>query len=105
VAVTPIKDYVEKIDTYFEMLKGKKPRIDLDWGLWSREMNLEIRDRINNRDPQTRQLSMVFNYWLTVSQLLDLEFRYRKGVFGKNKLKKKRQEVKLLRQAIFQEAI
>ena len=93
-------DFVALIENQFEEYCGKIGRMDLQWGKWSVVMNKEIRRRIDNRDKDTPLLAMVYNYWITMSQLLDLMFRYKGKLFGKNKIKKKVREAQRLKESM-----
>lgn len=93
-------DFVRLIESQFEEYCGKVDRVDVKWGKWSAVMNREIRRRIDNKDKDTPQLAMVYNYWVTISQLLDLRFKYRRKLFGRNKIKKKIREAQRLKEAM-----
>lgn len=95
-----IENFIELIETNFEEYSGKISRVDVKWGMWSRIMNKEIRRRIDEKDPDSIRLSMVFNYWITMSQLLELKFKYKGKLFGRNKIKKKIREAQLMKEAL-----
>jgi len=69
-----IVDYIEQIDAKFlEGKKAKWSRFGVEWGTWSRKMNLEIRAKLEAGDhPQPLLLKMILPYWLLKSQLLEL---------------------------------
>jgi hypothetical protein len=92
-----IQDYVKLIEERFALYDGKIGRSDIKWGMWSREMNLEIRKRIEAKDPITTQLHHVFNLWTLYSQLLELRHKYKGKLFGANKIKQKVKEIKRMR--------
>lgn len=72
-----IKEYIELIDRkYFEAKKNRISRFSVEWGKWSRAMNLELR---------TLSLRHVFLYWINRSQLLDLYYKSKIGNLGKKK--------------------
>jgi len=95
-----IQEYVELIDRKFALYVDKIPRSDLAWGMWSREMNLELKKRIKEKDPLAPQLSTVFNLWVCYSQLLDLRMKYKGRFFGANKIKQKVREIKRLKEIL-----
>ena len=86
-----IQDFMELIDTEFEEHVGKIGRLNVEWGIWSRDMNVEIRYRMTNIQDNDMQiaLGLVFSYWTTVSQLLDLLNEDGKGVIEKLFLSRK----------------
>lgn len=92
-----IQEYINVIEEQFAKCVDKMGRVDVRWGKWSREMNLEIRARIDAQDTETPQLSMVFNLWINYSQLLDLRMKYKGRVFGANKIKQKIREIHRLK--------
>jgi len=94
------EDFVSLINNKFSEYCGKIRRVDIEWGRWSVVMNREIRKRIDAKDPQTPQLAMVYNYWIVMSQLLDLKHRYKGKFFGKNKIKQKIREAQRLVEAM-----
>ena len=67
------------IETMFKEYAGKIDRLDIAWGIWSREMNLEINQRLKGDHPDSGLLGLVFSYWVVISQLLDIVYRF-KGV-------------------------
>lgn len=82
-----IKGYLNLIDQkYFESKKARISRFSLEWGMWSREMNIKTRKQIKSDHPQSTELKYVFIYWVTISQLLEL---YHKSKILKRGLKKK----------------
>jgi len=93
-------DFVSLINDRFREHCGKIGRIDLKWGQWSVIMNREIRKRIDAKDPEMKQLAMVYSYWTVMSQLLDLKFRYKGKFFGKSKIKQKIREAQRLVEAM-----
>ena len=87
---TPI-DFVNLIDIKFDEMVGQNSRFDTKWGIWSREMNAEIRTRTNNSVDNTEQviLGLVFGYWIAVSNLLELLSPTKKGVLERFLLESK----------------
>ncbi len=94
------EDFVKLIETNFEEYCGKISRIDLKWGKWSVVMNKEIRRRLDSKPKNAPQLAMVYNYWIVISQLLELKFIYKGKFFGKNKIKQKIREAQRLKGAM-----
>lgn len=94
------KDFVKLIESNFEEYCGKIGRLDVAWGKWSVIMNKEIRRRLDSKPDNAAQLAMVYNYWVVISQLLELKFRYKGKLFGKNKIKKKIREAQRLKEAM-----
>jgi len=96
-----IQDYIDLIDQKFAIYVDKIGRSDIAWGLWSRDMNVEIRKRIEAKDPNDLithpQLVMIISLWQVYSQLLDLRMRYRGKIFGANKIKQKVREIHRLK--------
>jgi len=94
------EDFVKLIEANFEEYCGKISRLDIKWGKWSVIMNKEIRRRIDEKADNTPQLAMVYNYWIIISQLLELKFKYKGKLFGKGKIKKKIREARRLKGAM-----
>lgn len=70
-----ISKLFDVIDAKFEICKNKNlSRFSVEWGKWSREMNIAIREMIENDHPKKVQLQDVFAYWTTSSQLLELYY-------------------------------
>ena len=103
VRYTP-KDFIVLIDGKFMELAGKINRIDLKWGLWSREMNLEIRERNERNDPDTLILGLVFAYWMTISQLIDLIYSAKglKRFLLEKKIRNKAGEAQIIREKVYE---
>ena len=95
-----IQEYIDLIEEQFAKCVDKVGRTDLKWGVWSRSMNVEIRERIDAKDPEAALLSQVFNLWINYSQLLDLRMRYTGKIFGSNKIKQKIREIERVREFI-----
>lgn len=91
--------YIELIDRKFEEAKAKKiSRFSVEWGDWSRKMNLEVRSIIesNSTDEfESAMLKGILPYWLVTSELLELNLRSRILVKKKiRKLTRDRQNIK-----------
>jgi hypothetical protein len=70
------KDYVAHIDEKFYAAKRKKmSRFDVEWGQWSRQMNLALRLRTVPGDPDCLVFKHVFMYWTVLSRLLELNLK------------------------------
>lgn len=92
-----IINYLELIDEkYIEAKRKRLSRFSVEWGTFSRGMNLEIREKIENGDhPQIPLLKSILPYWLTTSELLELH--YKSKILKRSKkrqLSKKRQAIK-----------
>ena len=74
-----IKDYVDLIDTKYRSAKEKKlSRMSIEWGKWSRKMNLQIRQKLKEGGhPQDVLYRYIFIYWVNRSQLLELHFKHK----------------------------
>jgi hypothetical protein len=57
----------------------------MEWSVFSREINVEIRNRIKAEDPEAGRLRGVFIYWSIQSQILELVFKSRILGHGKKK--------------------
>ena len=67
-------DYIMKIeDMYDECRKSHLDRLSLQWGKFSREMNLDLQtDIANAKDPNLRsRFNFVFVFWLEMSKCLN----------------------------------
>jgi hypothetical protein len=93
-------DFVTLINDKFREHCGKISRVDIKWGKWSVVMNKEIRRRLDGKPDNAPQLAMVYNYWIVMSQLLELKFKYKGKFFGKNKIKQKIREAQRLMEAM-----
>lgn len=95
--LTPVQ-LIDLINIKFEWAKKARiSRMSVEWGKWSREMNVTIRARIDaGNDPFEIRLKYVFIYWTLVSQLL--EMHYSKKLFGQSKKKKLMKEAKAIRE-------
>lgn len=92
-------DYVLLIDSQYSKAKAAGlSRIDVKWGKWSRQMNLELRERIEAHDPEEPKLKLIVVYWTMRSQLLELHAK--KSVFGASKKKRLAREIKQMRTLI-----
>ena len=83
---TPVK-FIELIDKKFLECKRKGcSRYDTEWGGWSREMNLVLRERIESgKDAYEMSLKFVVVYWMAKSQILEFYFKGRYLHVGKRK--------------------
>jgi len=93
-----VLDYIELIDEkYVEAKRLRVSRFDDEgWGFWSREMNLEIRAKVEDgKHPQVALLKSILPYWLTTSELLELHHRSKvSGLAKKKRLSKERAAIK-----------
>jgi len=71
--------YIELIDKQYKTARTMRySRFSDWWGIWSRKMNLEIREKVESgKHPQPILLKQVFPYWITMSKLLELHVRHR----------------------------
>lgn len=96
--LTNVQNYIELIDSkYLEAKKKRISRYDSKWGLWSRNMNLEIRQKINTikNKADIAMLKSILPYWLVTSELLELHHKSRiLGSSKKKKLSKQRHDIK-----------
>lgn len=101
------RDFLQLIDSKFEEHLGKITRTDLAWGTWSREMNLELRRRIDSESVENKAVSgFIFVYWITMSQLLDLFYNCKgiKRFLYEKKIKSKIDEAASLKERILRES-
>ncbi len=94
-----IKGYLDLINkNYLAAKKSRTSRFSIEWGKWSREMNIETRELIESKNPQALELKYVFIYWTIKSQLLEL---YHKGKILKLGTKKRlEKEARVLKKDI-----
>lgn len=72
-----VRDHVDLIDKqYREAKRDKLSRFSVEWGRWSREMNLELHRKIQAASPQQILYKYVFIYWTLKSQLLEVWFKF-----------------------------
>jgi len=96
-------EFIELIDRKFLEYAGKIDRLNIEWGIWSREMNLELRNRMEKYGHKSPVYSMIFSYWVLVSELLDLVSKYNNGIkkiIGKKKIENKSEEAKMMKARI-----
>ena len=93
-------EYVELIEEMYKKARLKKiSRMSVEWGMWSRQMNLETRARIESgKDPEELKLKYVFVLWTTRSQLLELH--YERPFFKLARKKKLAKECRQLKEMI-----
>lgn len=93
--------YLDVIDEQYRQGKGSISRLDPEWGIWSRGMNLEIRAKLEDKEsphPQPMLLKLVTLYWLQRSRLLELHFKSK--FHGQVKKKRLLKEIKQIREDI-----
>ncbi len=73
------KEYLGMInEEYFKAKKKRLSRFSEEWGLWSVAMNRTLRKRTEGKkDIETMKFRYVFIYWTLVSELLELNHKYR----------------------------
>ena len=95
---TNVQKYIETIDSKFMEAKKKRiSRYSPEWGIWSRDMNLEIRKSIGSckNDIEIAMLNSILPYWLVTSELLELHHKSKiSGLSKKKRLSKQRREIK-----------
>lgn len=70
-----VLNYVDLIDQRFQDgVEKALSRFSIEWGRWSREMNVELRKQIERGDTQSVLYKYVFIYWITKSRLLEVMF-------------------------------
>lgn len=89
-------EYIELIDQkYLEAKMIRISRFSVEWGKWSREMNLGINELTKSKTPQVSILKYVFVYWINRSKLLELYHKSKMGKLGlKKRLEKEGQDLK-----------
>lgn len=98
--ITP-KMFLEQIDIKFSEYRGKKDRLSLEWGHFSRGMNLEIKDYLKHLPEKSLlrdQYNYVSIYWTIKSRLLDLHMKSK--LFGQNKIKKENRMANRIKEMI-----
>jgi hypothetical protein len=97
------EQYVNEIDALFIKCRAKKlGRMSLEWGEPSAEMNREIRQRIEDKDPESVKLKYIYVYWVLRSGLLELFARSKGGLLFKGKITRQSRECKKIRKVIFE---
>ena len=89
---------IELIDHNFEASKGKISRYDLKWGMWSAEMNFELKQRIEVGHEHEVYYKYLFIYWVNRSKLLQLLFEKPSAYSAAGKKRRLTKEGKLLRE-------
>lgn len=94
--------FVRFIDQNFNQAKKEGlSRFSAEWGLWSRKMNLAIRERIESgNDPQEVKLKQVFIYWTQKSEMLELHLE--KRLLNGGKIKRLKKDIERCRKLILQ---
>ena len=94
--------FVDLIDTKFQESVGKINRIDVQWGTWSRVMNMALNKKIKEGGPDALLFGEVFVYWILLSQLLDLLYNCKglRRILKEKKIKSKTAESLVIRKRI-----
>jgi len=94
--------FVDLIDTKFQESVGKINRIDVQWGTWSRVMNIALNKKIKEGGPDAFIFGEVFTYWILISQLLDLLYNCKglRRILKEKKIKTKTAEALVIRKRI-----
>jgi hypothetical protein len=98
------KQFIHLIDDKFQEFVGKIPRIDIQWGIWSREMNLVLNEKIKEGGSGAFVFGQVFSYWIIVSQLIDLMYDCKgvRRIIREKKIKKKMVEALVVRKRVME---
>ena len=93
---TEILDLLKLIDFKFKTFKGEVSRLSTEWGGWSRDMNLKIREKVDSKHEYKDYYGYLFIYWVNRSQLLEFSLpKYKLFKQGKRrKLAKEGEKVK-----------
>jgi hypothetical protein len=65
---------VEIIDEKYREYKGEVSRFSIEWGTWSRKMNLDVRKKIETNHEYKTFYQYIYIYWVNRSQLIELNF-------------------------------
>jgi len=88
------EEFREAIDKKFREARAKRlSRMDMEWGMWSADMNRQLRVYTEKKDPKQILYKYIFVYWTLMSQLLELNYHYKNKLFGKVHIKRKRKEI------------
>jgi len=99
--MTPLQ-FVELIDEfYLDAKRNKVSRMSTKWGIWSRKMHEELRQRIGANEPEAIRFKYVIVYHALKSELLELH--YQKSQWGQAKKKRVFREAKKIRLIILAE--
>lgn len=94
-----MKNYLDLInEQYLQCKQARVSRLSVEWGIWSRKMNLEIRSKIEADNDQSVGYRYIFKYWTIKSQLLELY--YRSKILDLGKKKKLAKMAKMLKETI-----
>ena len=100
------KELVKIIDNnFYEAKRNKYSRFSVEWGTWSRQMNLACRERIESEDISGKEkelLKYVFIYWVSMSNVLELSVRSG-GLLHMAKRKKFEREALKIKTSIIKE--
>jgi len=78
------------IEQAFKDGRGKISRFSVEWGTWSREMNLEIkRLQVLGNPAEVDILVRLYIYWVLASELLEMEFKWKFTHLGRKRRTKK----------------
>jgi len=69
-----IIELIEFIDNKYREYKGKVSRYSVEWGKWSREMNLDVRKKIETNHEYKIFYQYIYIYSVNRSQLIELNF-------------------------------
>ena len=88
------EEFRNAIDKKFEVARAKGiSRMSLEWGMWSGELNRELKTYSEKEGPKQVLYKYTFVYWVLKSQLLELYHVYKGKLFGKVHIKRKKKEI------------
>lgn len=91
--------FLEKIElNYYQAKTNGRSRMSIEWGKWSREMNLELRVKMKKGYETNVLMKYLFMYWINRSELLELY--YKNPLFGKSKRKQLMRQGKKIKDII-----
>lgn len=94
-------EILDEIDKRYFALKGNCGRLDVRWGKFSRDMNVELRRRMSSLgkyDSDRDRYMWLHAYWICCSQQLD--WHMKKGSIARSKIKKLGKEKRTYLQGI-----
>jgi len=93
-------EYLDKIDdAYIKSKLHGLSRYSTEWGGFSREMNLEIRKKVESNHPEKLLLKMILGYWFNRSVMLEIYFE-KKHKIRRNRLRFLSKECERIRKDI-----
>ena len=94
--MTLAQDYLYCIEEEYRLGKQKRlSRISVQWGKYSRGMNIAIRKLVETNHPETEQLQIIYSIWMMYSILLEFHYKYPANY---RKKQKKRSTIRMIRE-------